>query len=91
MIHIERQECDEHEKLLIAYKKLLEEQINVIRSSANQIKIKLTEPEFFNKKLTEPEFFNKSPAISSNLWNDHISILFSTAAFIMMNASILFP
>jgi hypothetical protein len=52
MIHIKRQECDEHEKLLNAYKKLLEEQIKVkIRiGNPNQIKIKLTEPEFFTRR-----------------------------------------
>jgi hypothetical protein len=38
MIHIERQEYSEQEKLLNGYKKLLEEQINVIRSRQELVK-----------------------------------------------------
>ena len=38
MTHIERQEHDQQEKLLTGYKRLLEEQINVIRSRLNLIK-----------------------------------------------------
>ena len=38
MIHIERQEYSEQEKLLNGYKKLLEEQINVIRSRLELVK-----------------------------------------------------
>jgi hypothetical protein len=38
MTHIERQEYDEQEELLNAYKKLLEEQINVIRSGLELVK-----------------------------------------------------
>ncbi len=38
MTHIERQEYNEQEKLLNGYKKLLEEQINVIRSRLDLVK-----------------------------------------------------
>jgi hypothetical protein len=38
MTHIERQEYDEQENLLNAYKKLLEEEINVIRSRLELVK-----------------------------------------------------
>jgi len=38
MMHIERQEYNEQEKLLNGYKKLLEEQINVIRSRLELVK-----------------------------------------------------
>ena len=38
MTHIEKQDHDQQEKLLSGYKRLLEEQINVIRSRLNLIK-----------------------------------------------------